>query len=429
MNPVLSIAVDPGDADTVWAGTQYGGGILRTTDGGERWTSLGLTQENFVEAISVAPGNGEDVLVGAGTTRGNIYRSVDGGRSWQRKLTEIGFVRSLVRDPRDSRVVYAGTEGSGVLRSTDGGETWADFTGAIFYPLIYGLAIAGGEPPVLIAGSYGSGLYGTRLSEGGEPCIADDESLCLLGNRFQVTARYVDYSGGSGTGKAVSLTPDTGYFWFFTPSNVEAVIKMVPFCENGRDVVAVYATGLTDLGVTFTVTDTATGQSKNYANPLGTPFKLIRDGPFTCVPSGAAIAAEAAGFEPTKGHVMPSPVPVEPLAVCTPDEATLCLVNGRFRVTARYRDYSSQTGTGKAISLTSDTGYFWFFSASNVEVVLKLVSFCGTESNVNAVYANGLTDLGIEIEVTDTVSGVTARYTNALGRDFELIRDGPFSCP
>jgi hypothetical protein len=281
----------------------------------------------------------------------------------------------------------------------------------------------------LIAGSYGSGLYGTRLSEGGEPCTGDDTSLCLLGNRFQVTARYIDYSGGSGIGKAVSMTPDTGSFWFFTPSNVEAVIKMVPFCENGRDDVAVDAAGLTDLGVTFTVTDTATGQSEAYANPLGTPFKLIRDGPFTCMPSGTATAAEETGFVTTSGTVMPSPAPVEPLAVCTPDATALCPVNGRFRVTARYRDYSGQAGTGQAVSLTSDTGYFWFFSASNVEVVQKLVNSCGTESNVNAVYANGLTDLGVEIEVTDTASGLTERYSNPLGSDFELIRDGPFSCP
>ena len=40
--------------------------------------------------------------------------------------------------------------------------------------------------------------------------------------------------------------------------------------------------GLTDIGVTLTVTDTKTGFVKTYTNSVGKPFDLIRDGPFTC---------------------------------------------------------------------------------------------------------------------------------------------------
>jgi hypothetical protein len=113
-------------------------------------------------------------------------------------------------------------------------------------------------------------------------CIPDAGSLCLLGNRFRVTAEYTAYDGHHGPGKAASLTADTGTFWFFDSANVEAVVKMVSFCGSGSNNVAIYAGGLTDLGVTLTVTDGLTGLTKTYSNTLGNPFQLIRDGPFVC---------------------------------------------------------------------------------------------------------------------------------------------------
>jgi PKD repeat protein len=51
-----------------------------------------------------------------------------------------------------------------VWRSKDGGETWQDFSQGIFYPEVYSLAITGGVSPLLIAGSYGSGLYQHSLA-------------------------------------------------------------------------------------------------------------------------------------------------------------------------------------------------------------------------------------------------------------------------
>jgi photosystem II stability/assembly factor-like uncharacterized protein len=434
LNPVLTVAIDPNTPSTVWAGTQYGGGILRSTDGGDHWSSRGLTDDNFVEAISVKPGNGSEILVGAGYGSGNIYKSVDGGASWQKKLADIGFVKSFVRDPRDPRVIYAGSEGFGVLSSTDGGETWSDFTGSISYPLVYSLALTSDDPPLLIAGSYGSGLYWTRLTQG-EPCSSDDTSLCLLNSRFRVTAQYTDYSGTSGTGKAVPLTPDTGYFWFFNSANVESVVKMVSFCGSGSNDVAVYAGGLTDIDVTLHVTDTRTGTTQDYHNPLGRPFALVRDGPFTCPAAVTGIGEAsllAAKPEDAVSRATESPSWIgggpTPGATCSPDGTTLCLLGNRFQVRAGYQDYSGGAGAGQAVTLTSDTGYFWFFSQSNVEVVAKMVSFCGSGTNNVGIYTTGLTDIGVTLTVTDTKTGFVKAYTNTIGKPFDLIRDGPFVC-
>lgn len=275
-----------------------------------------------------------------------------------------------------------------------------------------------------------SGTISISAAAGGS-CSPDGSTLCLLNGRFGVTADYGDYSGNHGIGHAQALTSDTGYFWFFSSSNVEAVVKLVSFCSGSSGNVGVYAGGLTDLGVTLHVTDTRTNETRDYSNALGTGFRLVRDGPFGCP------AAVTPGDGDLESHVESLPAPKvdpplvsmpHPLATCAADGQTLCLLNNRFQVKASYTDYSYNSGTGQAVSITSDTGYFWFFGASNVEAVVKMVPFCtGGSSNIG-VYAGGLTDLGVTLTVTDTRTGLVKTYSNALGHPFDLIRDGPFTC-
>ena len=74
----------------------------------------------------------------------------------------------------------------------------------------------------------------------------------------------------------MSLTADTGYFWFFSDSNVEMVLKVLDACSlNER--FWVFAGGLTNVQVDITVLDTATGAAKTYHNPQGAAFQPIQD--------------------------------------------------------------------------------------------------------------------------------------------------------
>lgn len=114
---------------------------------------------------------------------------------------------------------------------------------------------------------------------------------------------------------------------------------------------------------------------------------------------------------------------------CTADAYTLCLYGSRFKVQAVYRDYSGNSGTGRAVSLTSDTGWFWFFTQANVETVVKFVSFCGGGSNGYGMYAGGLTDLEVRLKVTDTKTGLYREYVNPLGTGWRLIADNWPVCP
>jgi hypothetical protein len=113
------------------------------------------------------------------------------------------------------------------------------------------------------------------LSPANQTCVPDAETLCLS-TRFQVTAEWQKPDGTSGPGTAVPLTANTGFFWFFDPSNVEVVTKVLDGCGVNNHY-WVFSSGLTNVGVTLTYTDTASGVRKSYSNPIGTAFAPIQD--------------------------------------------------------------------------------------------------------------------------------------------------------
>jgi CSLREA domain-containing protein len=107
-------------------------------------------------------------------------------------------------------------------------------------------------------------------------CVTGGPTLCLNNERFKVTVTWKTAQGATGKGQAVQLTPDTGYFYFFDPSNVEITLKVLNGCTfNNR--YWVFLSGLTNVEVTLTVTDTVTGQTKTYTNPQGRVFRTILD--------------------------------------------------------------------------------------------------------------------------------------------------------
>jgi hypothetical protein len=108
---------------------------------------------------------------------------------------------------------------------------------------------------------------------------------------------------------------------------------------------------------------------------------------------------------------------------CTADSTTLCLNNGRFRVQATYTT-ATQTGPGMAVPQTTDTGLFWFFSASNIEVVIKVVNACTFAAGPRYwVFAGGLTNVQVVLTVTDTSNGMLRTYTNPQSTAFAPIQD------
>jgi hypothetical protein len=107
---------------------------------------------------------------------------------------------------------------------------------------------------------------------------------------------------------------------------------------------------------------------------------------------------------------------------CSPSPTVLCLNNNRFRVTAAWRTSGGTSGNGQAVPLTSDTGYFWFFGAENVEVILKVLNGCPVNQRY-WVFASGLTDVNVEMTVIDTRTGSRRVYRNPQGTAFQPIQD------
>jgi len=125
---VLSLAVDPSRHTTVYAGT-FALGIFKSTDGGASWSQRqqGLNPDNQILGLAVLPGSPDTVL--ASSERG-VYRSLDGGATWA--LTNQGLpsppeppgptVRALVASPT---AAYATVVSNGVFKSLNGGASWS----------------------------------------------------------------------------------------------------------------------------------------------------------------------------------------------------------------------------------------------------------------------------------------------------------------
>jgi glucose/arabinose dehydrogenase len=114
-------------------------------------------------------------------------------------------------------------------------------------------------------------------------CVPAPRTLCFGGGRFRAAARWADARGGSGIASAVTLSADSGYFWFSTPSNVELLIKLLDGCGSGLPATWVFAAGLTNLEIDLRVTDTLTGAERRYQHAGGSPLPPIQDtGAFPC---------------------------------------------------------------------------------------------------------------------------------------------------
>ena len=108
-------------------------------------------------------------------------------------------------------------------------------------------------------------------------CPADQETLCLQGGRYEVTASWRDRDGWFGRARVVGEgTDDSGLFRFFDPMNWEILIKVLDGCrDNGH--MWVLAASTTDLEYRIDVVDRVAGESRTYENELGRRAPAIVD--------------------------------------------------------------------------------------------------------------------------------------------------------
>ena len=140
-NRVVSVVGVPGDPRVYYAGGASGG-IFKSTDGGTHWEAIFDDQPvSSIGSLAVAPSDRNIVWAGTGESfiRSNvsigngIYKSTDGGETWQHMgLEATGRIGRVIIHPTNPDIVYAAAQGHsygpqqerGVFRTKDGGATW-----------------------------------------------------------------------------------------------------------------------------------------------------------------------------------------------------------------------------------------------------------------------------------------------------------------
>jgi photosystem II stability/assembly factor-like uncharacterized protein len=132
----------PGDPNVVYVASASGG-LWKTTNGGVTWKPIFERQGTIsIGDIALAPGNPDVVWVGTGESNvrnsvsfgDGVYKSTDGGKTWQHMgLKDSEHISAIVINPQNTDIVYVGALGHafgpneerGVFMTTDGGKTWS----------------------------------------------------------------------------------------------------------------------------------------------------------------------------------------------------------------------------------------------------------------------------------------------------------------
>ena len=203
--PVFSLTIDPSQPDTIWVGTQFTRGIFKSIDGGQTWykKDYGVIEGEGItfRGFSVDPTNSDIVYAAAelsswawsndhvqhigrefDMTGGVVYKTTNGGQSWQAIWRGDNLARYIWINPQDTNILYISTGffdreaansdpknaiagGEGILKSTDGGKTWAAVNIGLNNLYVTSLFMHPSNPDILLAATgniqyrQGGGVY------------------------------------------------------------------------------------------------------------------------------------------------------------------------------------------------------------------------------------------------------------------------------
>ncbi len=181
---VMSIAVHPANPGIIYIGTASGG-LWKSVNGGASWQSV-MDREGAYSMgwVTLDPQNPNVVWVGTGERNSQrsvaygdgVYKSEDGGRSWKNVgLKNSEHIGRIVVDPKNSDIVYVAAQGPlwsaggdrGLYKTTDGGKSWTQVLAISENTGVSDVVLDPRNPDVVIASSYQRRRHFFTLIDGG----------------------------------------------------------------------------------------------------------------------------------------------------------------------------------------------------------------------------------------------------------------------
>ena len=111
------------------------------------------------------------------------------------------------------------------------------------------------------------------------------------------------------------------------------------------------------------------------------------------------------------------------VGVCVETATTLCLNHDRFKVSVQWTTTDGASGAGQLIPFTDESGLVWFFSSTNLELMIKVIDACVAPYDHFWVFIGGITDVQFLTTVVDTHTGAVRAYLNDLGHPANAVTD------
>jgi photosystem II stability/assembly factor-like uncharacterized protein len=366
-NPfIFDVTISPNDPGVIYAASV--GRVFVTIDGGVSWAerTQGLPADGIITQVTLEPGLPQ--MVYASVRNGGIYRSNDGGTTYQPvgpSLPVGGTIPVAVSTVTPGKL-FAGTRAKGVHTTLDRGDNWIAtnygvtvFTRAIDYSAV--------QPSQMFAASLGSGVF--RTTNGGQTW----ENRGLF-DRFlfdvEVNPQIPD-TVFAGSSRGISRSVDAGETWQTLGQGLDFILSM---SVDPDDPETIYVGGSGETSRVLVSHDAGhSWTERNGGLPAASVLALLADGPtgaLFCAPQGLGVYRSDDGGE--------NWTPTNNAAFGSNDVTVLVSVP---QINAIFAGTS-----GRGFIVTLDGGVNWFASNTGLPPDASISSIVVDPTNVNRIY-------------------------------------------